>query len=207
MIREITWPCGRTSIRCRLILQTNYSAVRFKSYRVKLLCSMSRIINNCPLKAAANYLFHNYRSVLELKSHKCTVCLSMPLWLSLTLCWKCKRSRIMDLWWAVGNTLKADCGRPMQAWLSVIAHKWSWLGGTAALCSISCSGLQPYCPLTPPCLTATAWPLRNLTPRLLAAPPGTCQPFTPSLGEHLEGEEGQTRRPWWAVVKYWHGNR
>lgn len=33
------------------------------------------------------------------------------------------------------------------------------------------------------------WP-----PRLLAAPPGTCQPFTPSMGEHLEGEEGQTRR-------------
>lgn len=36
---------------------------------------------------------------------------------------KVKDSRIMDLWWAVGNTLKADCGRLSQAWLSVIAHK------------------------------------------------------------------------------------
>lgn len=36
---------------------------------------------------------------------------------------KVKDSRIMDLWWAVGNTLKADCGCPSQAWLSVIAHK------------------------------------------------------------------------------------
>lgn len=46
------------------------------------------------------------------------------------------------------------------------------------------------------------WPLNSLL-----LPPGTCQPLTPSLGEHLEGEEGQTRRPGWAVVKYWHGNR
>lgn len=36
---------------------------------------------------------------------------------------KVKDSRIMDLWWAVGNTLKADCGRLRQAWLSVIARK------------------------------------------------------------------------------------
>lgn len=62
--------------------------------------------------------------------------------------------------------------------------------------SVSCA-----CPLHPSSFhpqTATAWPHRNLTPPpgLLAAPPGTCQPFTLPLGEHLEGEEGQTRRPW-----------
>ncbi|KAI9540127.1 hypothetical protein NQZ68_002061 [Dissostichus eleginoides] len=60
-----------------------------------------------------------------------------------------------------------------------------------------------------PCLThrLRLLDLRNLTLRLLAAPPGTCQPFTPSLAEHLEDEEGQTRRPGWAVVKPGHGNR
>lgn len=36
---------------------------------------------------------------------------------------KVKDSRIMDLWWAVGNTLKADCSRPAQPRQSVIAHK------------------------------------------------------------------------------------
>lgn len=67
----------------------------------------------------------------------------------------------------------------------------------------------PVCVL---CMSTTTWLVPPtdydcLTPQksdppppgLLAAPPGTCQPFTPSLGEHLEGEERQTRRPGWST--------
>lgn len=32
---------------------------------------------------------------------------------------KVKDSRIMDFWWAMGNTLKADCGHLRQTCLSV----------------------------------------------------------------------------------------
>lgn len=166
---------------------------------------MSCTINNCHLRGAAIYFFHNYISFWELKcnwSHKCTVHLSMSLWLSLTLCWKCERSRIQGLWicgrqWVIPwKLIVAASGR--RGCLSVIAHKWSWLGETASLWSRLSPALASH--IVPPPhsfhpKTTTAWPLRNLTLTLLAAPPGTCQPFTPSLGEHLEGEEGQTRTP------------
>lgn len=115
---------------------------------------------------------------------------------------KVKDSRIMDLWRAVGNTLKADCDQQMKL------IRWDCC---SVVPSISLSGHKPYCapPPTPHSFhpkTETAWPLRNLTPEA-TAPPGTCQPFTPSVGEHLEGEEGQTGRPGWAAGTYWHGNR
>lgn len=95
---------------------------------------------------------------------------------------KVKDSRIMDLRWAAGNTLKADCERLRRAWLSVIARKWSWLGETAALWSRLSPSLDTS-HIVPPTTTtttplssfhpkiATARPLRNLTPQLLAAPP------------------------------------
>lgn len=125
---------------------------------------------------------------------------------------KVKDWRIMDLWWAVGNTLQAAWGPLWQAWLSVTAGNWSWLGETAALWSclspvlwtqaIRCPLLTCYTPRLRLLDLPEIWPWRSF-----AAPPGTCQPFTPSLGEHLEGEERQTRRPGRAAGEYWHGNR
>ena len=71
-------------------------------------------------------LFHNHSSVLELESDKwhCTLVDAVVTVIDFMLeMQKVKDSRIMDLWWAVGNTLKADCVRPRQAWLSVSARK------------------------------------------------------------------------------------
>lgn len=129
---------------------------------------------------------------------------------------KVKDSRIMDLRWAAGNTLKADCERLRRAWLSVIASKWSWLGETAALWSrlspsLDTSHIVP--PTTTPLSSfhpeiATARPLRNLTPRLLAAPPQAPANLSPHLWVSIWKVRRDRRGgPGWAVVKYWHGNR
>lgn len=155
---------------------------------------MSHMINNCRLKGAATYLRRNYRKVLDFKSHKCTVHFVDTAVTVIDFMFKMQKvkdSRIMDLRWVVGNTLKADCDRLRQEWLPVIAHKWSWLGETAALWSRLSPALDihsPYYPSPPsrPCSlhpkTASAWPHRNLTPEAPCCSPRHLPTFHPFIG-------------------------
>lgn len=197
MIREITWVQSfrDTSICYQLILQTNYkkSAVCIETIQI----IVQYVINNHHLKDAIKDQFWSWNYTNAMYICWC------HSWLSLTLCWKCKRSRIMDLWWAVGNTVKADCGRLRQAWLSVLVNEVDWvrllLCGPVYLLLWIRDLLSPR--RTLPSLPRSfnpksAWPLRNLTLRLPAAPPGTCQPFTSPLGEHLEGDEARVGLLW-----------
>ena len=86
---------------------------------------MAHLINKCHIKGAATYLFCNYRSVLKqiTQTHGAFVNAIVTVIDFMLKMQKVKDSRIMDLWWAVGNTLKADCGRLRQACLSVMACK------------------------------------------------------------------------------------
>lgn len=125
---------------------------------------MSHMINNCRLKGAANYLLRNYRKVLDFKSHECTVhfvdtvVTVIDFMLKMQ---KVKDPRIMDLRWVVRNTMKADCDRLRQEWLPVIAHKWSWLGETAALWSCLSPALDIHSPYCPPPLTTLLVPPKD----------------------------------------------
>lgn len=179
------------------------------------------MIDKCHLKCTATFLFHITDEFWNCYRTNAMYILPMYLTLSNVNCgrhwlyvgnakgqgfWICGGQWLIPWKLIVTASLRRGC-------LSVNARKLSWLEQTAALWSrlspaLDTSHIVPR-PPAHPCLThrLRLLDLRNLTLRLLAAPPGTCQPFTPSLAEHLEGEEGQTRRPGWAVVKPGHGNR
>ena len=158
-----------------------------------------------PLEMYSHFLISHYGWVLELLSHKCnvhvvyTIVAVIDFMLEMQ---KVKDLRILDLWWAVGNTLKADFSRLTKACLSVNARKWSWFEQTAALWSrlspaLDTSHIVPR-PPAPPLFnpqTATAWPQKSdpeapgCSPRHLP----TFHPFTGWASGRWGGADKEAR--------------